>query len=44
MFAAIRRAPSRVSSLAAKRLPGGAGRENGEAAFVADDALAVDQA
>ena len=28
---------------AAKRLPGGVGRENGEAAFVADDGLAVDQ-
>ena len=30
--------------MAAKRPPGGVGRENGEAAFVADDGLAVDQA
>ena len=34
----------RSSRTAAKRLPGGVGRENGEAAFVADDGLAVDQA
>ena len=39
-----RRLILRSSRTAAKRLPGGVGRENGEAAFVADDGLAVDQA